>query len=80
MRSEPSCMGQVPSRKAPVSCLEETMWGHSQKGLLVEKLAILSAGCLTLAFSPFKQSTASVGCEAGACSIVMRFPGYTARR
>lgn len=38
--------GQVPSQKAPVRCLEETMWRHSQKGLLVEEVAISSTDCL----------------------------------
>lgn len=31
LRAESLCMGRVPSQKAPVSCLEETVWGYSQR-------------------------------------------------
>lgn len=40
LRAKSLCMGQAPSQKAPVSCLEETMAGKQPEELPVEDMDI----------------------------------------
>lgn len=49
--------------------------GAADRGVGHRICWLLDFGLLAL-----RWRTASVGCEAGACSIVMSFPGYTAKR